>query len=75
MLLLIMDVADDPQKVPRSKAHHSIARLPVQQVAIGDSMVDVVGTGSLHLPDPVADQQRWRDAHDQVYVILNAPIA
>ena len=72
MLPLILDIADDPRKIPCSKAHYSVTCLPVQQVAIGDSMVDVMGAGSLHLPDPVTDQQRWRDAHDQVHVVLNA---
>jgi hypothetical protein len=36
-------------------------------------MVDVMRAGSLYLSDPVTDQQRWRDTHDQVYVILNTP--
>ncbi len=56
MLPLVSDITEDPRKIPRSKADHAVARLPVQQVAIGDSMVDVMGTGSFHLPYPVADQ-------------------
>ena len=72
MLFLIADVADDPRQIPCSKADHTIASLPIKQVAIRDAMVDVVGTGSLHLTDPVADKQRWRHTHDEVHVILNA---
>jgi len=72
MVFLISDIADDPRKIRRSKADHTITSLPVKQVAIGDAMVDIVGAGSLQLPNPVTDQQRWRDAHDQVHVILNA---
>lgn len=72
MLFLVSDIADDPPKISRSKADHTIVRLPLKQMAIGDSMIDVVGAGSLHLPDPVTDQQRWWHAYDQVHVILNA---
>lgn len=72
MLLLISDIADDPRKIPSSKADHTIASLPVKQVAIGDAMVDVMRAGSIHLTDPVADQQRRWHAHDEVHVIFNA---
>ena len=71
VLFLISDIAEDPRKVPSSKADHTITSLPIKQVTIGDSVVDVMGTGSLHLPDPIADQQCWRDAHNQVDVIFN----
>lgn len=71
MLSLVSDAADHPRKIPSSKADHTIASLPVKQMAIGNAMVDIVGAGSLHLSYPIADEQRWRHAHDQVHVILN----
>jgi phage pi2 protein 07 len=72
MLPLVSDITDDPRKIPRSKANHAVTRLPVQQVAIRDAMVDVVTAGSFHLAYPVADEQRWRHTHDEMHVILNA---
>jgi hypothetical protein len=73
MLPLVSEITEDPRKIPRSKADHTIARLPIQQVAIGDTMLDVMGTGSFHLAYPVADEQRWWHAHDQMHVVRKYP--
>ena len=73
MLFLTLDAADNPQKIASSKTHDALARLPVKHMAIGDAMIDVMGAGSFHLADPVADQQCGWHAHDQMHVILNTP--
>ncbi len=54
---------DHPPQILRSKADDPVAGLPFQNLTVRDSMVDVVGTGALDLPDPLTDVERGRNAH------------
>ena len=58
MFSLVADVGCDPGKVLAGETDNAVTRLPGQDVAVCDPMVDKVAAGSLQLPDPLTRQYR-----------------
>jgi len=51
MFLLIANVFYHPLQILGSETHHSVTTLPVQQLAIDQFVVDVVGARALKFSD------------------------
>ena len=58
MLLLVLEVIDNPREILRSEAHHAVPTLPHKGLAVRNSVIDLVRTRPLELANPLADQQR-----------------
>lgn len=71
MLFLAADVVYHPFQILRAETNDAIARLPVQQLAIGKLMIDVMRARAFDLSDPFADQQRWRNRNRDMNMSLN----
>ncbi len=72
MFSLVADVGCDPGKVLAAETDNAVTRLPGQDVAVCDPMVDKVAAGSLQLPDPLTRQYRRGHRDDQVNVVVGA---
>jgi hypothetical protein len=70
VLLLILYIVNNPRQISGPETHHTVAILPIKQLAINDLMIDVKGATSFELSNPVAHQQAGRYGGSQVDVIL-----
>jgi len=72
MFALVLDIVNHPRHGLRAKAYDAIAGLPLDDLAVRQRVVHVVGARSLQLPDPLADQQGRRRRHSQVNVVVRS---
>jgi hypothetical protein len=72
MLFLIANVVYHPIQVLRAETHHPITCLPIQQFAIYELVIDVVGARALQFADPIADQKCGRNRDRDMDVRLSA---
>lgn len=64
---LVPDVFDDPRQIFRSKAHDTVAGLPLDCLA-ALPLIDLMGGSTLQLANQFADPDRRRQCHRQMDV-------
>lgn len=69
MLTLISDVRLHPFQILRPKTNDTLANLPLQYLlSFARFLIDVMRRTTLKLPDPLTDQQSWRNRHSQMHM-------
>src|SRR5688572_4295854 len=68
MLLLIAHIIRHPVEVLCSETHNAVPSLPIEELSISQFMVDVMGTRTLQLSNPLGNHERWGHADDDMQV-------